>query len=91
MSVTYATDDNTNYRLSSALAVDDWPKVTSVRLELVVRSIDNNAVAEKQTYKFANTDAIPKDIDVVPAADDRYLRQVFSVTVGIRNRAINIQ
>lgn len=84
MRVTYATSDNTSYRLSSAISAADWPKVTSVRLELVVRSIENNVVDEKQIYKFAGNDVTPPDGDL-------YLRQVFNVTVGIRNRATNIQ
>jgi type IV pilus assembly protein PilW len=84
MRVTYATSDNPDYRLAGVLVAADWPKVQSVRIELVVRSLDNNVVETKQPYTFGGVVVVP------PEADDRYLRQVFSSTIGIRSRATNI-
>jgi type IV pilus assembly protein PilW len=77
-------NDNDEYRLEGDLANTEWPFVQSVRLELVVRSLDNNVVESPQPYTFAGA-------AVVPEAGDRYLRQVFSSTIGIRSRATNIQ
>lgn len=84
MRIEYATLDNSSYRLAGDLLATDWPKVHSVRVELVVRSIENNVVEAKQPYMFAGA-------EVTPADGDRYLRQVFSSTIGIRSRATNIQ
>lgn len=88
MQVTYATDDNTNYRLASALANTDWPKVISVRIELVVRSLENNVIETTQPYTFAGALVTPPD--TASGVKDRYLRQVFNATVGVRSRATNI-
>lgn len=81
MRITYATSDNTDYRLASDLAADDWANVNSVRVELVARSLENNVLEEPQPYTFAGE-------PVEPPAGDRFLRQVFSTTIGIRSRAV---
>lgn len=81
MRITYATNNNSNYRLASALAAGDWANVTSVRVELVARSLENNVLEEPQPYTFAGE-------PVEPPAGDRFLRQVFSTTIGIRSRAV---
>lgn len=89
MRITYATsNDPDDYRLASALAASDWPNVFSVRLELVVRSIENNVLEEAQPYTFAGAEVIPAAAAGIP---DRYLRQVFTSTIGIRSRATNLQ
>lgn len=87
----YLEDDDDipdEYVPASAVPLDMWPKVVSVRIELVVRSLENNVLAETQPYTFAGAEITPPDIDGVP---DRYMRQVFSATVGIRSRASNIE
>jgi type IV pilus assembly protein PilW len=83
MRITYATKDNDNYRLAGALAAADWNTVISVRIELVARSLDNNVVESTQPYTFAGAVVNPAPVDGV---SDRYLRQVFNATVGIRSR-----
>ena len=88
MRVSYATKDNPQYRLANALVAADWPRVESVRIELVVRSLDNNVVDATQPYTFAGAIVNPPNVN---GASDRYLRQVFSATIGIRSRATNIQ
>lgn len=88
MRITYATSENENYRLASALAATDWVKVNSVRIELVARSAENNIVESPQPYSLGGVVINPTPDDGV---EDRYLRQVFSSTVGIRSRATNIQ
>ena len=86
MHITYGRDTNNDLipdTYNSAAQVDAigaaaWHNVSSVRLHLLVQSLDDNVVPEKQTYSFAD------DIDK-EAADFR-LRQVFVSTVGIRSR-----
>lgn len=85
--ITYATLDNPEYRLADVLLATEWPRVSSVRIELVVRSLENNVVEVTQPYTFAGALVTPPDIEGVK---DRYLRQVFSATIGIRSRATNI-
>lgn len=60
--------------------VADWSLVNAIRIELVVRSIDNNVLEEGQPYTFNGA-------VVVPPEGDRYMRQVFSTTIGIRSRS----
>lgn len=91
MRITYATSENDDYLLASELelAAVDWGKVQSVRIELVARSAENNLVDAPQPYTFGGEIITPE-----PNEDDiadRYLRQVFSSTIGIRSRATNIQ
>lgn len=81
MRITYARGANSDYELASALGPVNWPDVTSVRIELVARSLQNNVLDESQPYTFAG-------VPVIPAANDRFLRQVFSTTVGIRSRGV---
>jgi type IV pilus assembly protein PilW len=62
----------------------DWPDVCSVRIDLLLASLEDNLVTTPQTVVF------PADtgIQLLPAqlGNDRRLRQGFSTTVGIRNR-----
>lgn len=88
MRITYATSENENYRLASLLSATDWSKVNSVRIELVVRSADNNLVDSPQPYTLGGVTVTPAPESGVA---DKYLRQVFTSTIGIRSRATNIQ
>ena len=93
MRITYGVKDPVSelpeeYVPASEVALNDWPDVVSVRLELVVRSLENNVLEETQPYTFAGAEVIPPDIDGVP---DRHMRQVFTATVGIRSRATNLE
>ncbi len=74
MSLTYGT--NGNYAV--AASVTDWDAVDSVRIELLVRSIEDNVIPDPQPYTF--------EAAVVSDPGDRRMRQVFSSTVAIRNR-----
>ncbi|MBB3062421.1 PilW family protein [Microbulbifer rhizosphaerae] len=65
-----------NYRNAKDIA--DWNCVTGVRIQLLVASVDDNALPEPQAYTFAGTEE--KD------PGDRRLRHVFVSTVGIRSR-----
>jgi type IV pilus assembly protein PilW len=55
----------------------NWPNVVSIRLELVVRSQNDNAVDAPQPYTLGGTTVTPTD---------RFMRQVFSTTINVRNR-----
>lgn len=67
----------------NAKAVTDsgqWLNVCSVRINLLVVSLENNIVATPQTILF------PAETATVFPVNDRCLRQAFSTTVRIRNR-----
>lgn len=74
----FSTETNTTYQEASAIA--DWSRVNSVRIFVVARSIENNAVPEPQPY-------VIDGVTTTPVSPDRYMRQVFTATVGLRSRA----
>lgn len=57
----------------------NWAQVVSVTINLLMRSPDNNVATSPQTATFNNT-------AFNAAAGDRRLYQVYSATVGVRNR-----
>lgn len=57
--------------------VSNWENVVSVRVELLAVSTDTNVVPENQVIRFNGADV---------TIANRRLAQVFSTTVGIRNR-----
>ncbi len=61
-----------------ATAVEDWKKVLSVRIRLLMRSEDN-IVSTPQSYFFDDP------VNATTATDNR-LRQVFTTTIAVRNR-----
>lgn len=61
----------------SAAGVTDWNQVVSVRVYLLLVSTETNVVAENQTVDFNG---------VAVTVPNRRLAQVFSATIGIRNR-----
>lgn len=65
----------TNY--VDASAVTNWDNVASVRIELLVVSADTNVVPENQVVAFNGSNV---------TVSNRRLAQVFSTTIGIRNR-----
>ena len=88
MSITYGVDTTAqmdfvpdgDYKTAEKVA-NDWARVVSVRVELLVASIEDNVVPDVQKYRFKGVD------DVSPNPADRRLRQVFSTTIGIRSRS----
>jgi type IV pilus assembly protein PilW len=60
----------------TANAVTDWSNVVSVRLALLVDSIED-VTTEAQTYTFEGNNFV---------ADDRRLRRSFTTTISLRNR-----
>ncbi len=83
MQILYGEDtdgDSTPNRYVAAgtvgLNMDD---VVSVRISLLIRSIDNNLTPAPTAYVF-------NGISTTPAAGDRRLRRVFTSTIVLRNR-----
>jgi type IV pilus assembly protein PilW len=77
----FATTTNQSYR--EAAAITDWSTVNSVRIFVVARSLENNAVPEPQPY-------VIDGVTTTPVLPDRYMRQVFTATVGLRSRAASM-
>jgi len=83
MQVLYGEDtdgDRTADAYREADNVADWGQVVSARISLLVRSPENS-LPEPETNTF---DVGGVDVDPV---DDRRLRQVFTTTITLRNRA----
>lgn len=84
MQITYGLDTNGDdvidaYEPANEIAaLADWEKVSSVRFDLLVASIENNVLQAAQPYTFNNK------LENKPG--DRRLRQVFTSVVTIRSR-----
>jgi type IV pilus assembly protein PilW len=68
--------------------VPAWNKVISLRLSLLVQSIEDNLTVSPQPYAF---DGVTYDgaAGNGPLPSDRRLRSVFSATVTLRNRLLS--
>ena len=82
MQIRYGVDndnDNDIDAWSTANAVADWTNVLSIEITLLARSGDEYGTdLDTVVYNLAGTQFNP--------VDDRRIRQVFSTTVGLRNR-----
>lgn len=76
---TDATPDGTPNYYTTADQVTDMAKVVSIRLSLLVRTIDDNLASEPQAYTYNGATTTP---------DDRRLRRVFTTTIAVRNRLL---
>jgi type IV pilus assembly protein PilW len=79
MVLTYGFDSDANGDIDTyraAAAVTDWSEVRSVRADLLISSVEDNAVVEQQGFSFLGG----------PAFADRKLRTAVGVTIAIRNR-----
>jgi type IV pilus assembly protein PilW len=82
MQIVYGLDDGTDGEVdsyASASTVTDWSRVLSVKISLLIRSQDN-ATVQPQTLVFNGS-----NINAGGGADRR-LRNIFSTSIGIRNR-----
>ncbi len=82
MQILYGEDSDNDgaaniYRIANI--VSDWDRVVSVRISLLLRSTSDNLVAQPQNYIYNG---------VTTTASDHRIRQVFTTTLSIRNRAI---
>lgn len=64
---------------AAAGAVTNWDDVVSVRLHLLLRTIDNNMAEAPQSYRYVG-------VDNAAVAGDRYIRKEFTALVALRNR-----
>lgn len=90
MQILYGVDTDAdftaNYYVPGTAAnipVANWPTIVSIRILLLVRSIDDNLAAQPvpYTYNGITTTAVS-----VPAVTDRRIRRVFTSTIVVRNR-----
>lgn len=82
MQLLYGVDTNADqqadiYQQARDITAANWPRVVSVRLDLLVRSSEPNVLPEAQTITFNGE---------TKSYSDRRLRKTFSTTIGIRNR-----
>lgn len=81
MQIEYGEDTNGDFTTDvyrTAAAVGDWKKVVSVRVNLLMQTIDDNIAGAAQPYTYNNATSTPTD---------RRLRQVYSTIITLRNRA----
>ena len=71
---------NPPYVNAAGVVAANWANVCSVRIYLLLVSLENNIVTQPQTVFF------PPDTNTQIAVNDRCLRQAFSTTIAIRNR-----
>lgn len=85
------TGDVQRYVPADLMSAADWGRVTAIRVNLLLASVEDSILTDAQPYRFDsaldgasgsyqfNTGAL-----IVPA--DRKMRQVFTTTVALRNR-----
>jgi type IV pilus assembly protein PilW len=61
-----------------ATPADRWDRVVSVRVSLLMRTVENNVMPSPQVYSYNGVDDI--------AAGDRRIRKVFTHVIKMRNR-----
>lgn len=86
MQITWGVDTNGNLQVNEYMTAQDvenadaWLNVVAVRISLLLVGPADNVVDEAQTLTFAG--------ETIDASDtsDRRLRQIYTTTVGVRNR-----
>lgn len=97
LQVLYGVDTNTDlsadkFVAASSVVAADWPKVVSVRVNLLVRSVETNVSPESNTT--APTSQIPlfnndtAYTTTTLSATPRAFRRVYTDTIVLRNRAL---
>ncbi|WP_188150138.1 PilW family protein [Teredinibacter waterburyi] len=66
--------------------VSDWTKVVSVRLSVLLQSIEDNLADGPAPYRFNGVNYNGESGN--PSASDRRLRRVFTRTITLRNRTL---
>lgn len=82
MQILYGEDIDGNRGVSFYATADKvaiWDNVISVRISLLLRTLEDNLASSPQSYTFNGATTTPSD---------RRLRRVFTVTVNLRNRAL---
>jgi type IV pilus assembly protein PilW len=81
---TDATPDGTPNYYVPANSIVSMAKVVSIRISLLLRSLDNNLTSAPQAYTYNS----PTYTRTTPPAGDRRIRQVFNTTIAVRNRLL---
>lgn len=74
----YLTATQVNSGSWGATTEEDWARVLSVRVSLLMQTVEDNIVPKTQTYSYNGVSGI--------VAPDRRLRKVFTHVVKLRNR-----
>ncbi len=88
MQIRYGVDTSGDLAVDSyvnATGVTDWEEVMSVRVSLLLRSIEDNITPSAQTYTY-DSDG-DGTLETITAADSR-LHHTFTTTVNLRNRTL---
>lgn len=72
----YVTADNVEATVPCGTAAEDWKKVLSVRVTLVMRSVEDGIATESSTFTYEDGTTVT----------DRRLRKTFTTTIAVRNR-----
>jgi type IV pilus assembly protein PilW len=64
--------------------VDNWDNVVSVRVSLLVATLDN--VADRPVPYIFNNDPHDTETKTIPPESDKKIRRVFTSTIAVRNR-----
>ncbi|MHB9119599.1 MAG: PilW family protein [Burkholderiales bacterium] len=85
MQILYGVDTDgdksaNKYLSANLLSAADWLNVVSVRISLLLRTLDDNITTAKQVYSYNGTSNI--------TAPDYRIRRVYETTVTLRNRLI---
>lgn len=89
MQIFYGEDTNGDRIVDQyvdANAVADWANVLSVRVNLLLVSLENNLANAAQTILFPADTGGAGTVGNSFAAGDRRIYQTFTTTIGIRNR-----
>lgn len=90
----YGVDTNADlsadkFVAASSVAAADWPKVVSVRVNLLVRSVETNVSPEANTtYPTSQITLFNGVPPAITAATSRAFRRVYTDTIVLRNRAL---
>ncbi|WP_444914808.1 PilW family protein [Microbulbifer sp. TRSA007] len=82
MQITYGLDTNNpdEFKTAKEISSNDWERLVSIKVELLVSSDDDNVLQETQLYSFNGEE----DLD----PGDRRLRQVFTSIISLRSRSL---
>jgi len=72
-------DDVANRYVAAGTSGLDVDRIVSLRISILLRSIENNLTTNPAPYSFNGT-------TYIPGASDRYLRKVFTTTITLRNK-----
>ncbi len=81
MQIYYGLDTDTDHLANAyvkADAVTDWSKVVSVRISLLLKTIEDNIASKPLKYSYDGNNNIQ--------ATDHRIRRVFTTTIAIRNK-----